>query len=408
VVPGRHNVTTSQYSVSQSNSNVLISRPGFPDCSGSNLDIQRQQIGRVLWICQNDRADRQSESCYASSARPGSHSSGSNGSGGSGSIPLARVTPTTEPITEEDEPDSAPQRPHWLQTPSSQRFAASSPGQLTPQDIDSESDDFERVRRGERKTESPQPVGMGSLDKRNAGLSPSHLQRAHTLSPDAIPASHHAEDKIQSFFDIPIPQASREDEASKQEALGGSSRPASLDKFGVLRKDTVLTPGEKAEREEETHAAEAAPQDGFAPEDWGQAFRIEWIRAGNLPFHRIRNLRNPWNADREVKVSRDGTEIEPGKTFPPDRTIDTPANASRYSGVATVRMGSHGSQQCHAHLSGIPMSVSHPIYKTPLIHSTCRLAYTLYPASQTRACNPTVYPFIALEVCIIHDSCTLA
>lgn len=245
--------------------------------------------------------------------RPKSHSSGSNGSTGSGSLPMYKATPQNDDITEEDETESVPQRPHWLQTPSSQRFAASSPGQLTPQDIDSESDDLERVRRGERKTESPQPVGMGSLDKRNQ-LSPSHLQRAHTLSPDAIPASHLTESQIQSFFDIPVPQASREDEASKQEALGGSSRPAEEDRHGVLRKDTVLTPGEKAEREEEVSAAEAVPQDpSFAPEEWGQAFRVEWIRAGNLPFHRIRNLRNPWNADREVKVSRDGTEIEPGK-----------------------------------------------------------------------------------------------
>lgn len=244
--------------------------------------------------------------------RPGrlnSHSSGSTGSAGSGSLPMAKATPQTEPITEEDETESAPQRPHWLQTHSSQRFAASSPGQLTPQSLESESDDVERLRRNERRTESPQPVGMGSLDKRNQGLSPSHLQRAHTLSPDAIPASHLTESQIQSFFDIPIPQASREDEASKQEALGGSSRPANLDRHGVLRKDTMLTPGEKAERQEEVAAAEAA----FAPEEWGQDFRIEWIRAANLPFHRIRNLRNPWNADREVKVSRDGTEIEPGE-----------------------------------------------------------------------------------------------
>ena len=28
-------------------------------------------------------------------------------------------------------------------------------------------------------------------------------------------------------------------------------------------------------------------------------------------FFRTRHLRNPWNYDREVKVSRDGTELEP-------------------------------------------------------------------------------------------------
>ncbi|KAH9931667.1 YT521-B-like domain-containing protein [Epithele typhae] len=45
---------------------------------------------------------------------------------------------------------------------------------------------------------------------------------------------------------------------------------------------------------------------------WGESFRIEWIRTDRLPFTRTRHLRNPWNHDREVKVSRDGTELEPG------------------------------------------------------------------------------------------------
>ena len=46
-------------------------------------------------------------------------------------------------------------------------------------------------------------------------------------------------------------------------------------------------------------------------EAWGTPFKIQWIRTERLPFYRTRNIRNPWNGDREVKVSRDGTEIEP-------------------------------------------------------------------------------------------------
>jgi hypothetical protein len=41
-------------------------------------------------------------------------------------------------------------------------------------------------------------------------------------------------------------------------------------------------------------------------------FKIEWIRVGDLSFSAIKHLRNPWNQDKEVKVSRDGTELEPG------------------------------------------------------------------------------------------------
>lgn len=51
---------------------------------------------------------------------------------------------------------------------------------------------------------------------------------------------------------------------------------------------------------------------GTEPNDKGlHAFKVEWLRVGELPFSSIKHLRNPWNQDKEVKVSRDGTELEP-------------------------------------------------------------------------------------------------
>ena len=44
---------------------------------------------------------------------------------------------------------------------------------------------------------------------------------------------------------------------------------------------------------------------------WDLPFRVQWIRTNSLPFVRTRHIRNPWNHGREVKVSRDGTELEP-------------------------------------------------------------------------------------------------
>lgn len=44
----------------------------------------------------------------------------------------------------------------------------------------------------------------------------------------------------------------------------------------------------------------------------GRQFSIEWITTVRLPFYRTRGLRNPWNSNREVKIARDGTELEPG------------------------------------------------------------------------------------------------
>lgn len=50
--------------------------------------------------------------------------------------------------------------------------------------------------------------------------------------------------------------------------------------------------------------------DPDVPATWGKPFRIEWLSTTRLPFFRTRGLRNPWNANREVKIARDGTELE--------------------------------------------------------------------------------------------------
>ncbi|KAJ4344455.1 uncharacterized protein N0V89_012197 [Didymosphaeria variabile] len=70
-----------------------------------------------------------------------------------------------------------------------------------------------------------------------------------------------------------------------------------------------------SEGEEDHPDKEDAQVDGEAPavaQSWGKPFRIEWISTTRLPFYRTRGLRNPWNANREVKIARDGTELEPG------------------------------------------------------------------------------------------------
>lgn len=46
-------------------------------------------------------------------------------------------------------------------------------------------------------------------------------------------------------------------------------------------------------------------------QSWGKPFKVKWLSTNRLPFYRTRGLRNPWNANREVKIARDGTELEP-------------------------------------------------------------------------------------------------
>ena len=42
----------------------------------------------------------------------------------------------------------------------------------------------------------------------------------------------------------------------------------------------------------------------------GRPFQVQWISTNRVPFYRTRGLRNALNLNREVKIARDGTEIE--------------------------------------------------------------------------------------------------
>ncbi|KAI9745472.1 MAG: hypothetical protein M1818_001006 [Claussenomyces sp. TS43310] len=56
--------------------------------------------------------------------------------------------------------------------------------------------------------------------------------------------------------------------------------------------------------------SDAEGETGSAAKAWGKPFTIEWMSTNRLPFYRTRGLRNPWNSNREVKIARDGTELE--------------------------------------------------------------------------------------------------
>ncbi|CAE6347905.1 unnamed protein product [Rhizoctonia solani] len=92
-----------------------------------------------------------------------------------------------------------------------------------------------------------------------------------------------------------------------------------VDEDGIVHRDTAFTTDlERARGLSEDPSVrpirEIVPENTEVEdktESWGKPFKIRWIKTERLPFHRTRHLRNPWNSDREVKVSRDGTEVEP-------------------------------------------------------------------------------------------------
>ncbi|WWD18701.1 hypothetical protein CI109_103155 [Kwoniella shandongensis] len=184
-----------------------------------------------------------------------------------------------------------PTRPAFFLSPSQARIADSSPGEITPYEETSSGH-----AAGFRMTD-PSDVRNRGADDKSVHSAPD-AYRAQTLDPKALQTDY--------FPPVPISAVQAgEGDVHRQESLGTSSRPQENDGHGVLRKDTILTPEEKAVRESEE------ARDEFAEDHTGHTFQIEWIKVAPLPFNRTRHLRNPWNTDREVKVSRDGTEVEP-------------------------------------------------------------------------------------------------
>lgn len=64
------------------------------------------------------------------------------------------------------------------------------------------------------------------------------------------------------------------------------------------------------EEEEDNESSKSEGGDAPPSKAWGKPFKIEWVSTTRLPFYRTRGLRNPWNSNREVKIARDGTELE--------------------------------------------------------------------------------------------------
>jgi len=63
---------------------------------------------------------------------------------------------------------------------------------------------------------------------------------------------------------------------------------------------------------EDTGSAKGGEESsGAEAKAWGKPFKLEWLSTSRLPFYRTRGLRNPWNSNREVKIARDGTELQP-------------------------------------------------------------------------------------------------
>ncbi|KAG8746560.1 hypothetical protein FRC10_004412 [Ceratobasidium sp. 414] len=227
------------------------------------------------------------------------------------------------------------QAPQPMFSPSEHKFAAS-PAPITP--VEMLKLQFATDTRSENATSpSSQPPRADSLVSAPAELGEAHRQLTNptrdaneTESPDHARRHTGAAAVIAKGGELFELDETAPYRAVRETSEFGSpeQQESRIDGDGIVHKDMVLMTDElerarnlssdqppRPIRESLTPAetsSSVAPAVGEEKvEGWGKPFKIKWIRTEKLPFHRTRHLRNPWNNDREVKVSRDGTEVEP-------------------------------------------------------------------------------------------------
>lgn len=121
-------------------------------------------------------------------------------------------------------------------------------------------------------------------------------------------ASPISEDITETFGTIPRPRAAAD---SLELITAPSTEFAPKGRIIHDRsRGTVFWEAELNDEDPEDKKACEAKVDGEL-QTWGKTFNVDWISIASLPFRQTRGMRNPWNANREIKIARDGTEIEP-------------------------------------------------------------------------------------------------
>lgn len=192
--------------------------------------------------------------------------------------------------------DESPQP--WLSTASSsQQLQASPAPQQTPQSAPAEliqgrkplSKFSSKERWGTDELPTFHPT-IQSLEHSGSGEGDFELDRS---APErAMKHPELASAGPSSSLDLVLEEEDREGSSEEEKLEGAKER---------VDADPISDPS----------GPESPPAEDPGREGWGESFKIEWISTTKLPFNRTRHLRNPWNHNREIKVSRDGTELEP-------------------------------------------------------------------------------------------------
>ena len=114
--------------------------------------------------------------------------------------------------------------------------------------------------------------------------------------------------KAQTVEDPDLPKAiptPASEHAPKGRIIDDSARGTIFWEAEQLERDDI----DGFQDQEDSQSVKSEDGDGES-KAWGKPFKLEWLSTNRLPFYRTRGLRNPWNSNREVKIARDGTELE--------------------------------------------------------------------------------------------------
>jgi len=165
--------------------------------------------------------------------------------------------------------------------------------------------------------------------------------------------------KAQTASDVDLPKAiptEATEFAPKGRIIDDSARGTI---FWEAERDDSVGNLETSEQDSTTGDDSSSAQSGQEGETkaWGKPFKLEWLSTTKLPFYRTRGLRNPWNSNREVKIARDGTELEPSV----GRRLIGLFNRAQSPPSGGMAGGGMGMRQ------GMPMAAGYPQMRPPYL-----------------------------------------
>jgi hypothetical protein len=212
---------------------------------------------------------------------------------------------------------------HYVLSPEEYRAVELSPKSISPPQ-EGEAHEIAQVSSAPAELHNPHHRLSHSTQNTGAGF-PRGIK--------SLPFELHADGPYRALRDQSIPQAGHPTIPSPS----GESKDT-LEHSGDAALQTVA---------EELSEDIDAPKEGLA-EAWGLPFRVDWICTDHLSFSRTKHLRNPWNHGREVKISRDGTELEPsiGRKLLEewDNRPPSPADIPAPAGSSRTAQRRHGSK----------------------------------------------------------------